>query len=219
MKYSCLYFCVVLLALVACDDKYSFESREIKLADKVFMIPEDWQYWSYSQVKNANNEKYDLLRFNLSVEEYLPYSSDNLEQKKKALLVSVGPVSYMDKGHYWTEKDTVLKQEPLSCKTIASFEGKFELCDHGVTGPNRAATRIYSIKDKSENTIISILSCTEGLRLPNPMCNVRARFMGNLQINYGYSLLYFEKALEIDRNLREIIFNFYKSPLQKGIMQ
>jgi|GEM_PF-6701928 len=200
--------CLLIPFLSACgESEMNSSSRSIQMADKVFLMPLETEvhWWSV-------NSKESWLSFNLNIEIFQPHNPNTLEQKIKNIPVRIGPLSTMDRGYYWTEKDSVLKLPVISCEVLNYSGQKFELCDHGFTGKGEVDPHVYIIKKEVSEADITVLECRERANLPNPMCHARTRFLDNLQINYGYNISYFEKAIEIDQKLREFVLNFYQQP-------
>ena len=202
MTYRFFILTLVFLLLVACQEKA--QNKAVEIADKTFVIPKEWEHWDFS-------ERYAQLTLNLNVEDYKPFKAKKLEEKRKKIRFRVVPVfSTLARSSYGTEKDSFLKKDPVSCEVITYSYQKFELCDYGFRGSDKVSQRMYTIKNLSKNSEISVLMCLERSALPNPMCLVSGRFLDNLQINYGYNISYFERAVEIDQTLRELVLDFYQ---------
>lgn len=193
--------------LAACDENQTNSSNQtIHVANKTFLMPTEanTNWWQF-------NSEESWLKFDLNAETFKPHNPNTIEKKVRNLSVRVGSISTMDRGYYWTEKDSALISEPFSCKTIDHLGKKFELCDHGFTGKDKAQPRVYVIKSNVDDAI-TILECRENLKMPNTMCHARMRLFDNLQVNYGYNISYFERAVEIDQKLREFVLKYYKQP-------
>ncbi|GER05204.1 hypothetical protein JCM17846_28860 [Iodidimonas nitroreducens] len=149
------------------------------------------------------------LRLSLNVETLEPHNSDTLEQKKKNLSVKIGPLSNMDRGYYWTDEDEALNLPEVSCSHIHYADKNIELCDHGFSGEQVESAHVYTVKNLSDDKHTTVLECRERSQLSNPLCIGRVRFLDNLQINYQYNISYFEKAIEIDQGLHDLILQFH----------
>jgi hypothetical protein len=191
------------------------KSRSITIADKEFLVPEDWKYWRNVYWEEGDDPAYWQLDFVIDVRTY-----ENIKANYKEpynLHIEIRPIrSEFGEVNYWTEKSSIHKSKIFNCKPHIFENKEYEFCQH--ESKNRLQTGVddaYSLKDKKTGNYMSVFGCKEPFPEDsnlNDTCSGRTLLLDNIQIEYVYRAEYAFKALEIDHKVREIGLSLYVKP-------
>lgn len=210
-----LFLLVIVSAsiLLACDDTSSPGSTEIQIADKTFIIPEKWQYWQYAEIANADNEKYKQLRLTVDVVTFEPIKPSYKNENTRNLHIEIRPLrAEFGEKYYWTNHDPVLGAQFFGCHEYTYNSTPYKFCKNGKSPVLVDGGDIYySIQNLTSQEYVSIIGCMtpDKYKHLNPVCNARSRLLDNLQIEYHYRLENFNRAIEIDQKIHEVVSKLY----------
>lgn len=209
-------FCFLLLFLSGCDGSENRSSGPEKyvIAGEIVSVPPDWKFWHYSKI-GKGEEAYDQIIFSFDVNTLI-----NVEQNSRnenGLSVELRPVnSEFGEKWYWTNKDNINNAKIMNCEDIKINNEVYEHCYHADSKEQVASfveTNIQSIKDKKTGKYISVFGCAGELPSSihmNRVCVGRSRITDDLQVEYSYRFFHFNRAVDIDLKIRNLMLGLLK---------
>lgn len=208
-----IFFLIFLIS--GCDDKGSIYRKKIfSIGGRTVVVPDDWEYWIFWEMSKSENP-YDQILFSFDVNTFRTIERD--AKNENQLDVELRPVnSELGEKEYWTNKDRINDLKVIKCENIKIHGEMYEHCYHIDSKEQVASfveTDIQSIKNKKTGKYVSVFGCAGDLppRMHmNRICVGRSRISDTLQVEYSYRFSHFNRAVDIDLKIRNVMLGLLK---------